>query len=459
MRKRRLAALVLASVLLAGCAPENSSSSSLSGSASSAGEVSGATEFVQGDPAFGVKADWSRLEGKRSEVQPDVDGGRWYPEYTDHLIPREDYGPLVPYLGETAYSFQRWEDDAGETQKFWTGWASSFYGLMTQEGKIVVDPVYQQAWPYSYRWQGEDLALPVLLLARADPAWEDSGGKRYAVAAEDGSWTTGFEFINYTNKDDQLLLLGLQGVTQLDSATGARKDWAWDELGVPEEQLSETLGDIQWGMGWNWTDHGAFLGWKPLEEGEHGVAVDTIPVRVFQPETGEVSWVDGKQWDAWYDEYFDQRMSQEWHLTQKGDELTLSLDGQSYTIPDAPLDCRPYMVQVKGEYVTLSREESYTLHRLSTGEQLLEGEYISFLSDPMHPERLGCVSVQSAAHYTIYDSNLNPVLALPRPREDVWLDLSLRDGLLSCEENQSFFGCWDLEAGRYVFYRSLGLGD
>lgn len=457
MKKRDLAALTLTAVMLTGCASGTGPSGSISTSASGAAN----SGFVQGNPAVGIWTDWSRLEGERTGVQPDTDGGRWYPERTDHLTPGENYGPLVPYLGEIAYPFQRWGGEMSGTPAYWSDWTISFYGLMTREGKIVVDPVYQSAHPYSYRWQGEDLALPVLILARSDPDWaEANSGRRYAVAAEDGSWITDFEFVNYTNQGDQLLLLSPQGVTQLDSATGARKDWTWEELEVSETDVPETLEFIQWGIGWTWTEHGAALGTKPLKEDEHGVPMESIPVRVFQPETGEVFWVEGQQWDAWYDEYFsNQRWAPGWELTQEGDQVTLSFNGETYVIPDAPPNCSPYMPQVQDGLVILDYDSGSRLRRLSDGEVLLEGGYIQFVSDPLQPGRLGCVAVRNGANYTIYDSDLTPILTFPLAREDDWLWFRLRNGLLSCDDDSTWFGCWDMDAGTYIFYRNLYPGD
>ena len=419
-------------------------------------EVSSAPEPVPDSPAFYVQADWSRLEGARTASQPDVDGGRWYPEFTDSLIPREDYGPLVPYWGSLAYPVQRWEDSTGETQEYWYDWGDAYYGLMTREGKIVVDPVYQNAFSYSYRWQGEELSLPVLILYRSDPAWAETGGARYAVAAEDGSWTTDFEFLLYTNRGDQLLLLGLQGITRLDSTTGAQRNWTWEELGVREEDVSQTLGLIQWGYGLTWTEHGVMAGTYQEESDDSHTSTR---FRIFQPDTGEIFWVDGGQWDAWRDENFDQWQGRAWEMSRKGSQITLSSNGESYVIPDAPADC--WFVEVRNGLAHLQSNSDHQLRRLSDGELLLEGAYIEFIPDAVHPERLGCVSVQNGKDYTIYDADLNPILILSLPQTgSSWLQFKLRDGLLSyyCY-GDGRFGCWDLDAGRYIFYRNLYFGD
>lgn len=447
MKNKRLIYLALPALLLAGCAPAASFDVS-----SNAEEVSSVPEPALDSPTFDVQADWSRLEGERTAPQPDVDGGRWYPEFIDRLIPSEDYGPLVPYQGSLVYPVQRWEDETGETREYWIDWADVFYGLMTREGKIVVDPVYQDAFSYSYRWQGDDLALPVLILSRSDPAWTETGGARYAVAAEDGSWITEFEFLNYTNRDDQLLLISLQGMTQLDSATGIRRDWTWADLGIREKDISETLDLIQWAFGLTWTDHGVLAG---TAEEEYGAPSTFSRFRIFQPETGEISWVEGEQWDVWYNEYFDKRRGRDWEMTQEGNQVTLSSDGESYVIPDAPWGC--WSAEVRKGLVLLQANSCHQLHRLSDGELLFEGTYIQFIPDAVHPELPGYVAAQDGTNYTIYDADLTPILSLPRTGNSR-LQFQLRDSLLSYYDDGRF-GCWDLDTGRYVFFRNLYLGD
>ncbi len=54
--------------------------------------------------------------------------GRWYTEYTDTLIPRDDYGELYIFMGGYVNTKN--------------GYVDHRFGLMTLDGKIVVDPVY-----------------------------------------------------------------------------------------------------------------------------------------------------------------------------------------------------------------------------------------------------------------------------------------------------------------------------
>ena len=54
---------------------------------------------------------------------------RFYEEYTDHLIPRKDYGRLYPFAGKVRTDSNRYTVDVR-------------YGLCDAEGRVVVDPVY-----------------------------------------------------------------------------------------------------------------------------------------------------------------------------------------------------------------------------------------------------------------------------------------------------------------------------
>ena len=414
---------------------------------------------MEGKGASGVQVDWSRLEERTGRL-PDTDGGRWYPDRTDRLIPGPDYGPLVPYVGGQAYSFNRWEWE-GEVQEYFSDWPTALYGLMTREGKIVVDPVYQNAQPYSYRWEGEDRALPVLILGRAGPQWEKFGsGSRYAVAAEDGSWMTDFEFLNYTNKEDQLFLLRPEGCTVLDSQTGSRKDWSWKELDMPAsgEELSETLSFIQWVTGLNWLDEGICLGQDMSSDSE---SWEKTPVRILQPETGEVRWVEQGQWEQWQDVYFDQRWGEREELFHENGGISLTVDGQSYFLKDTYETGR--LSIKRGDFAILDEQHAgnniWTLYRLSTGEQLMEGAEFELIADRFRPNSIFPAAYERGA-WTVFNDRLEPVLTLPPTQRDNWVQFSLQDGLLTFKENDGiFFGAYDLDKGEYVFFRNLDMGD
>ena len=209
MKHARLCAAALAATLLAGCAPVPTPAPSPSPpAASTPPAVAQPAPPVSTAPA--VQADWSKLLGGTSPIQPDLDAGRWYPDYTDQLIPSPDYGELIPYVGANAYTFWTWIDNNGREQTSHHSYPSPLYGLMTREGKLVTDAVYQSVDTVGVRRGTQTVLLPMLVLGQAREEWaETNNGLRYAIAARDGSWVTGFEFWGYAAREDELMLYGL----------------------------------------------------------------------------------------------------------------------------------------------------------------------------------------------------------------------------------------------------------
>ena len=85
-----------------------------------------------------VTAHWDRLEPIHTPKSQ-----RWYEEYTDHLIPSKEYGPLIPYIGGSPTT---------TPEPLW------LYGLATQDGVMGTDPVFYEV---SY---SEDTETPLLVL-------------------------------------------------------------------------------------------------------------------------------------------------------------------------------------------------------------------------------------------------------------------------------------------------------
>lgn len=129
-----------------------------------------------------VYTDYSKLED--NSLQPDI-YTRWYGEFTDHLIPSPDYGPLIPFSGDGAV--EEWEvsDYAAE-------------GLMTLDGKVVVDPVYSAVTQLSDGWEWEgytDTYYSAYILSRYAGDGEGDLFNAYndvssRLCALDGSWVT-----------------------------------------------------------------------------------------------------------------------------------------------------------------------------------------------------------------------------------------------------------------------------
>ena len=104
--------------------------------------------------------------------------------FVDDLKPAADYGKLYPYEGR--FSGPRWGQN-------------TYYGLVDAHGRVVVDPVYRQAY-YVTQPQGEEpaylvLAYPVDTYDKTaqkllSDTWGDIQRSRYIFASADGSWVS-----------------------------------------------------------------------------------------------------------------------------------------------------------------------------------------------------------------------------------------------------------------------------
>ena len=74
-----------------------------------------------------------------------ADSPRMFDKYVDNLIPRSDYGELVPYLGAVADYFFNISDAAANYTTVKDGTfaeTKGLFGLCRKDGTIVTDPVY-----------------------------------------------------------------------------------------------------------------------------------------------------------------------------------------------------------------------------------------------------------------------------------------------------------------------------
>ena len=406
-----------------------------------------------------VWTDWSVLGGGEEAVSPDTDGGRWYADYTDRLIPSDKYGTLYPYLGEVAYRFEEWTDEAGNEHRFDFSDASPLYGLMTRDGRIVTDPVYQSVYHVYDREKGKQTALPVLLLAQSREEWKyGENAARIAVAAEDGSWCTDFDFWFYTAKEEELLLAGPEGITQLNGRTGRREDWSWKKLGVPEEELEQALMEMQWLYGFEWTDIGVYLG--RVEE----YVDETSKARVFDPETAQVNVVTVGEFEDALDRYFDQRRGERsyWDMLDIGDKVFLSRGDEKYTII-MPGEYEVSGWQVAGDYAALGYLKQMKartwLFRLSDGALLLDGQDIGIHTDDNTPDEVKFIQVyEDDGTITIYHPDMSLWMKLPAS-ETMWVTPKLEGDRLTVYAEGQWFGCYDADSGECLFFRNLGMGD
>jgi len=163
-------------------------------------------------------------------------GGRWYASYTGSVLPRDDYGTLIPYAG------QRLADD-------WPSLTGCLYGLMTETGIAVTDPVFSGAARASYYKGGWMYTLPLLLLRQGDPTAESWSQGRTAVCAADGSWCTEFSYELTASSQDGLLLFAGETLTVMAPDGAITHVLTRETMGIAEEDWSEMIADLTWGEG------------------------------------------------------------------------------------------------------------------------------------------------------------------------------------------------------------------
>lgn len=218
-----------------------------------------------------VYTDWSQLGPHEKPEKPISKFTRRYEEFTDTLIPADDYGPLVPFPGAVV---TRPEEDGWGLEDY------NLYGLMTLEGEVVVDPVFSLAYAPSI-WDGrsdQTRELDCLILQKVV---KDENGEPVDVAAlcaRDGSWCTGFDYtfdwemlMNRTEENIIPMWRASQSMVFLDVRTGEAVRTI-DLSGVMERWP-----DAAWSLIYN------------LRYGErYAIFSDDTAHYLFDSETGEV---------------------------------------------------------------------------------------------------------------------------------------------------------------------------
>ena len=191
--------LLVPVLLLSSCAflqPAASSSPDGTPDASPAATASEAPAPAVTDWHSGVKTDYSGL----TPYQPPEElCTRLTEGPMPELKPSADYGKLLPYVGAALYG------DSGYL-------SFNLFGLATERGVIVTDPVFARAFQGSYYDDSEysSTYVPAYALVRLtepvklDDPWNSN---RYAACALDGSWITAFDYTSITFTDKVIIAM------------------------------------------------------------------------------------------------------------------------------------------------------------------------------------------------------------------------------------------------------------
>ena len=238
---KRLTAALLLLLLLAGCAAPAGPASSEIPEVSTAPEVSTVPTAPEistvpevPEAVSPVYTDWSKL----TPYEPVLPVYTLHPGYCGDgaLEARDDYGPLLPYIGKYS-TMERYVIDT-----------LPLYGLVTGEGELVTDPVYAQI----------SLCDGFLVLYRGDPEGT-SGGDTFdggtfsrTLAAADGRWVHELTGSYYVASGSGLLLTA--------AADGSLDLWNTD--GEVAAHFDSGLFTPWFGEGFTWGgEGGASVDW------------------------------------------------------------------------------------------------------------------------------------------------------------------------------------------------------
>ena len=326
----------------------------------------GVTEAPSPTPSGpAVLTHWDVLETPAPNI-----ANRRCADCADTLIPADDYGELVPYIG-------------GESEaEFWgSGW---FYGLATREGEIVTDPVYTSvealtdtAATLPGERYGDALLLRTAVELEVEPAeeWMPKYDDRYGLAAMDGSWYSGQVFTDCVCSNPfGALFFDLEGDAVMLSGSDGRELWRWEAGAIPVEGLRP--GMVYWDCTYMLGHYLQFMLWTGGPESENtyidlstGEVLDSAP-EIFRP--GEDDWDSGRV-----------RYEGGWYTVADG-VVTISEDsGAEHSFP-LPEGSGEYSYpSIDGDRVLFNLDNAQgggsVLTDLDGNELLRTGEYLNWL--------------------------------------------------------------------------------
>lgn len=204
---------------------------------------------MQEDPAH---VDWELQESEPVEELYT----RLSPEPMEELIPSDRYGQLLPYAGVMALN--EWGEQIYK------------YGLVTREGMLVTDPVYEGAYRLSwYDYETEQVRMTPFYCLEKTVGEGDQAQLFCALAAPDGSWVTDFNWQTMCAVDED-------------------HTWAVDRNG--DGVMLDGKGNTLWRLSMTGED---WDGWSVSWYGDRGI-ITADPWAIVDPE-GQVTYLDGER--------------------------------------------------------------------------------------------------------------------------------------------------------------------
>ena len=195
------------------------------------------------------------------------------------LIPSDDYGSVLPYIGGEVYTEYPYDDMASVIPSY-------RYGLCTADGTILTDPVYSHIYQAAWYDQAMDRTHPLPVWVLTQTAEEEDGEYYTAVglAALDGSWYSGMIYRSSLSSTifttSAGLLMNLDGETAVMVGLSGRELFRWtaDDFLPPDHDYRAWF--IDDGLSWCLRNCGSRVYYQPSALG------------LESPEGPEYLWLD-----------------------------------------------------------------------------------------------------------------------------------------------------------------------
>ncbi len=238
----------------------------------------------------------------KTEMEPAniVVGKRWYEEYTDHLIACEDYGELIPFVGAA--------DTEGEffNDRF-------IYGLMTKNGIVVTDPVYDIC--YRSEVSGTNAAF---ILRKYNS--NNNPSEQISVVATDGSWCLEFDASRVESDKYGIRLFSDSAMMEVSTEGELLDTYYYKEMDISSAHMDILLEHVHGGFGITGERRGMFVSLMQIENDN---------LLVLDMSSGKSMIMSHSEWMNEYEA----DTALQWEEIVENGQTIMRRGDESYTIP------------------------------------------------------------------------------------------------------------------------------
>lgn len=256
-------------------------------------------EITQSPPSGETPTPTAEIKTKMEPANIVV-GKRWYEEYTDHLIACEDYGELIPFVGAVGTKGEYFSD------RF-------VYGLMTENGIVVTDPVYDIC--YRSEVSGTNAAL---ILHKYDS--NNSTTEQIVVAATDGNWCLEFDASRVESDKYGIRVFSDSAMMEVSTEGELLDTYYYKEMDISSAHMDILLKHVHGGFGITGERRGMFVSLMQIENDN---------LLVLDMTSGKSMIMSHSEWMNEYEA----DTALQWEEIVENGQTIMRCGDESYTIP------------------------------------------------------------------------------------------------------------------------------